>query len=146
MLYHLRLKPVSQTRARSNKLHEILKKIKSTMPKNVYLCLKNVNFHVRVNFMGQLICINFQPTTSITCHYKISIILFSCNENRIILITAESNKAKHEKLNMSPIKQGYSSLPNTRGARNKRGGGKDEPFLINVVPVINVEVRKMSHS
>ena len=47
---------------------------------------------------------------------------------------------------MSPIKQGYSSLPNTRGAPNKRGGGKDEPFLISVMPIINVAVRKMSHS
>ena len=28
----------------------------------------------------------------------------------------------------------YSSLPNRRGSRSKRGGGKDEPFLISVVP------------
>ena len=35
----------------------------------------------------------------------------------------------------------YSSLPNTRGARNKHGGGKDEPFLINVVPGKSTEVR-----
>ena len=35
----------------------------------------------------------------------------------------------------------YSSLPNTRGARNKQGGGKDEPFLINVVPGKSIEVR-----
>ena len=40
----------------------------------------------------------------------------------------------------------YSSLPNRRGARNKRGGGKDEPFLISVVPVISVVVGKMSYS
>ena len=40
----------------------------------------------------------------------------------------------------------YSSLPNRRVARNKRGGGKDEPFLISVVPVISVAVGKMSHS
>ena len=30
----------------------------------------------------------------------------------------------------------YSSLPNRRVARNKRGGGKDEPLLISVVPGI----------
>ena len=35
----------------------------------------------------------------------------------------------------------YSSLPNRRGARNKRGGGKDEPFLISVVPGISMVVR-----
>ena len=29
----------------------------------------------------------------------------------------------------------YSSLPNRRVARNKRGGGKDEPLLISLVPV-----------
>ena len=39
----------------------------------------------------------------------------------------------------------YSSLPTRRVARNKRGGGKDEPFLISVVPVISVVVGKMSH-
>ena len=39
----------------------------------------------------------------------------------------------------------YSSLPNRRGARNKRDGGKDEPFLISVVPGISVVVGKMSH-
>ena len=27
----------------------------------------------------------------------------------------------------------YSFLPNRRVARNKRGGGKDEPFLISVM-------------
>ena len=35
----------------------------------------------------------------------------------------------------------YSSLPNRRDARNKRGGGKDEPFLISVVPGISIVVR-----
>ena len=35
----------------------------------------------------------------------------------------------------------YSSLPNRRGARNERGGGKDESFLISVVTVINMVVR-----
>ena len=40
----------------------------------------------------------------------------------------------------------YSSLPNRRVARNKCGGGKDEPFLISVVPVISMVVGKMSHS
>ena len=35
----------------------------------------------------------------------------------------------------------YSSLPNRRGARNKRGGGKNEPFLISVVPGISMVVR-----
>ena len=40
----------------------------------------------------------------------------------------------------------YSSLPNRCVAQNKRGGGKDEPFLISVVPVISVVVGKMSHS
>ena len=40
----------------------------------------------------------------------------------------------------------YSSLPNRCVARNKRGCGKDEPFLISVVPVISVVVGKMSHS
>ena len=39
----------------------------------------------------------------------------------------------------------YSSLPNRRAARNKRGGGKDEPFLISLVPVISVVVGKISH-
>ena len=34
----------------------------------------------------------------------------------------------------------YSSFPNTRVARNKRGGGKDDPLLINVVPGISVMV------
>ena len=36
----------------------------------------------------------------------------------------------------------YSSLLNRRVARKKRGGGKDEPFLISVVPGINVVVGK----
>ena len=40
----------------------------------------------------------------------------------------------------------YSSLQNRRVARNKRGGGKDDPFLISVVPVISVVVEKMSYS
>ena len=34
-----------------------------------------------------------------------------------------------------------SSFPNRRVARNKRGGGKDEPFLISVVPGISMVVR-----
>ena len=40
----------------------------------------------------------------------------------------------------------YSSLSNRRVARDKRGCGKDEPFLISVVPVISVVVGKKSHS
>ena len=40
----------------------------------------------------------------------------------------------------------YSSLPNSRGAWNKRGGRKDGPFLISVVPGISVVVGKMGHS
>ena len=39
----------------------------------------------------------------------------------------------------------YSSLPNRRAARNKRGGGENEPLLISVVPGI-VVLGKMSHS
>ena len=35
----------------------------------------------------------------------------------------------------------YSSLPNRRGARNKRGGGKDEPFLISVLSGISIVER-----
>ena len=35
----------------------------------------------------------------------------------------------------------YSSLPNWRVARNKRGGGKNESFLISVVPEISMVVR-----
>ena len=38
----------------------------------------------------------------------------------------------------------YSSLPNRRGARNKRDGGEGEPFLISVVPVISVVAGKTS--
>ena len=38
----------------------------------------------------------------------------------------------------------YSSLPNRRVARNKRGGGKDEPFLISVVPGISMVVRSFT--
>ena len=34
----------------------------------------------------------------------------------------------------------YSSLPNSRGAWNKRGGRKDGSFLISVVPGISVVV------
>ena len=34
----------------------------------------------------------------------------------------------------------YSSLPNGRGAWNKRGGRKDGPCLISVVPGISVVV------
>ena len=34
----------------------------------------------------------------------------------------------------------YSSLPNRRVARNKCGGGKDEQFLISVVPGISMVV------
>ena len=40
----------------------------------------------------------------------------------------------------------YSSVPNRRVAPNKRGGGKDEPFLISVMSLISVVVGKMSHS
>ena len=39
------------------------------------------------------------------------------------------------------IKVIYSCLPNRRVARNKRGVGKDEPFLINMVPGINMVVK-----
>ena len=35
----------------------------------------------------------------------------------------------------------YSSLPNRRVAWKKRGGGKDEPFFISVVPGISMVVR-----
>ena len=34
----------------------------------------------------------------------------------------------------------YSSFPNKRVARNKRGSGKDEPFIISVVPGISMVV------
>ena len=42
----------------------------------------------------------------------------------------------------------YSSLPNRRVARNKLGGGKDEPFLISVAPGIcmvarNIKIKKI---
>ena len=40
----------------------------------------------------------------------------------------------------------YSDLSNRHIAWNKCGGGKDEPFLISVVPGISVMVGKMSHS
>ena len=36
------------------------------------------------------------------------------------------------------LKYAYSSLLNRRVARNKRGGGNDEPFFISVVPGINM--------
>ena len=35
----------------------------------------------------------------------------------------------------------YSSLPNKCVVRNKRGGGKDEPFLISVMPGISMVLR-----
>ena len=35
----------------------------------------------------------------------------------------------------------YSCLPNRRVVRNKRGGGKDEPFFFSVVPGISMVVR-----
>ena len=35
----------------------------------------------------------------------------------------------------------YSSLPNRRVAWKKRGGEKDEPFFISVVPGISMVVR-----
>ena len=35
----------------------------------------------------------------------------------------------------------YTSLPNRRVAWNKRGGEKDEPFFISVVPGISMVVR-----
>ena len=35
----------------------------------------------------------------------------------------------------------YSSLPNRRVARSKCGGGKDQPFVISVVPGISMVVR-----
>ena len=37
-----------------------------------------------------------------------------------------------------------SCLPNRRGARNRRGSGDGEPFLISVVPVISVVAGKIS--
>ena len=40
----------------------------------------------------------------------------------------------------------YSSLSNSSAARNKCGGGEDEPFLISAVLGISVVVGKMSHS
>ena len=40
----------------------------------------------------------------------------------------------------------YSSLPNRRVAWNKRGGWKDKPILISVVPRISMAVGKMGHS
>ena len=40
----------------------------------------------------------------------------------------------------------YSSLPNRLVAQNKRGGRKNEPSLISVMPGISVVVGKMSHS
>ena len=44
---------------------------------------------------------------------------------------------------LSPM---YSSLWNRYVAENKRGGGKDEPFLISMVPIISMVVGKMTHS
>ena len=40
----------------------------------------------------------------------------------------------------------YSSLLNRCVFRSKCGGGKDEPFLISLVPGISVVVGKMRHS
>ena len=38
-----------------------------------------------------------------------------------------------------------SSLPNRRVARNKSGGGKDEPLSVSAAPGISMVVEKMSH-
>ena len=38
-----------------------------------------------------------------------------------------------------------SSLPNRRVARNKSGGGKDEPLSVSAAPGISMVVGKMSH-
>ena len=43
--------------------------------------------------------------------------------------------------NIIYIKVIYSSLPGRRVARSKRGGGKDEPFFINVVPGISMVMK-----
>ena len=52
----------------------------------------------------------------------------------------------HPSLGSAYFSKEYSSLSNRRVSRNKHGGGKDEPFLISVVPGISVIVGKMSHS
>ena len=57
--------------------------------------------------------------------------------------TVKIRKRKHRSdfwaTSVSVLK--YSSLPNRRVARNKRGGGNDEPFFISVVPGISMLVR-----
>ena len=61
--------------------------------------------------------------------------------NNANMVTSYTDKSWYQgSKNLNMICK-YSSLPNTHGARNKQGGGKDEPFLINVVPGKSIEVR-----
>ena len=67
-----------------------------------------------------------------------------CNLSRKVLIINSVLKTnpwtyKIKDFNFDHAKQ--SSLPNRRVARNKRGGGKDEPFFISVLPGISMMVR-----
>ena len=43
------------------------------------------------------------------------------------------------------VPNNYSSLPNRRVARNKSGGGKDEPLSVSAAPGISMVAGKMSH-
>ena len=54
-------------------------------------------------------------------------------QNVYLFQQMQQEKIQHENL--------HSSLLNRRVARNKRGGGKDESFLISVVPGISMLVR-----
>ena len=54
-------------------------------------------------------------------------------QNVYLFQQMQQEKIQHENL--------HSSLLNRRAARNKRGGGKDESFLISVVPGISMLVR-----
>ena len=54
-------------------------------------------------------------------------------QNVCLFQQMQQEKIQHENL--------HSSLLNRRAARNKRGGGKDESFLISVVPGISMLVR-----
>ena len=54
-------------------------------------------------------------------------------QNVYLFQQMQQEKIQHENL--------HSSILNRRVARNKRGGGKDESFLISVVPGISMLVR-----
>ena len=109
----------------------------------------------------RLLCNNYRPISLLSnigkiieklIHLRLNLFLETCNCYYLFQFGFRLNFSSNDAL-MSIIENiqtqfddgKYSSLPNRCVAQNKHGGGKDEPFLISMVPIISMVVGKMSH-